>query len=227
VEERESPTDRVSSLPAPRGKNRSEAKHLEKRNQAIKLKTVSKPPRKRPLSKQKKAGVSYSAERAARTKGPEIRRSKLRAADVSGPLRVREGVDAVTTPQQRLWTSIDLFCGAGGITEGFRRAGFECLYANDINQWATETFRANHPNTLADVSPIETVDARRLRRELGLAKGQVDVLVGGPPCQGFQSMRRRGSWTTLEIASFGSTCDFSTSFSPRHCYLRTCQECCH
>lgn len=165
--------------------NRSEAKHLEKRNQAIKLRTVSKPTRKRPSSKKKKAGVSYSAKRAARTKGPEIRRSKLRAADVSGPLRVREGDDDATTPHQKHWTSIDLFCGAGGITEGFRRAGFECLYANDINQWATETFRANHPNTLADVSPIETVDARRLRRELGLAKGQVDILVGGPPCQGF------------------------------------------
>jgi DNA (cytosine-5)-methyltransferase 1 len=82
-------------------------------------------------------------------------------------------------------TTIDLFCGAGGITEGFRRAGFDCLYANDINEWAIETFRANHPTTLAASQPIEEVDAAKLRRELGISKGELDVLVGGPPCQGF------------------------------------------
>jgi DNA (cytosine-5)-methyltransferase 1 len=91
----------------------------------------------------------------------------------------------VAGARARGWTSIDLFCGAGGITEGFRRAGFECLYANDINEWAIETFRANHPTTLADVSAIENVDVVKLRRELGIAKGHLDVLVGGPPCQGF------------------------------------------
>ena len=185
---------------------------------------MSKPARKRPPSKQKKADVSYSAKRAAGKKAPEVRRYKLRAADVSGPLRVREGDAAAATSHQKHWTSIDLFCGAGGITEGFRRAGFECLYANDINQWATETFRANHPNTLADVSPIETVDARRLRRELGLAKGEVDVLVGGPPCQGFSINAPERFWTMREIASFGITYDFLMSFSPRQCCLRMCRE---
>jgi DNA (cytosine-5)-methyltransferase 1 len=83
------------------------------------------------------------------------------------------------------WKTIDLFSGAGGITEGFRRVGFECLYANDVNHWAIETFRANHPETLTDDRPIEEVNAAKLRRELGLAKGALDVLVGGPPCQGF------------------------------------------
>lgn len=86
------------------------------------------------------------------------------------------------TPQ---FTTIDLFCGAGGITEGFRRAGFVCLYANDIDHWAIETFRANHPTTRADNRPIEQVDAAALRRELNLEPGQLDVIVGGPPCQGF------------------------------------------
>jgi hypothetical protein len=61
-------------------------------------------------------------------------------------------------------TSIDLFCGAGGITDGFRRAGFSCFYANDIDHWAIETFRANHPNTTAENRPIEQVDAVALRR---------------------------------------------------------------
>ena len=85
----------------------------------------------------------------------------------------------------RPFTTIDLFCGAGGITQGFRCAGFHCLYANDINLWAIETFRANHPDTHADNRPIEQVDAAALRRELNLEPGELDVIVGGPPCQGF------------------------------------------
>jgi hypothetical protein len=88
-------------------------------------------------------------------------------------------------PHGRPFTTIDLFCGAGGITQGFRLAGFHCLYANDINHWAIETFRANHPGTRADNRPIEQVDAAALRRELNLEPGELDVIVGGPPCQGF------------------------------------------
>ncbi|MGA2870262.1 MAG: DNA cytosine methyltransferase [Verrucomicrobiota bacterium] len=91
----------------------------------------------------------------------------------------------VYTPHPQRFNTIDLFCGAGGITEGFRRAGFKCLYANDINPWAIETFRANHPGTYAENRPIEKVDAASLRRELKLRPGELDVIVGGPPCQGF------------------------------------------
>lgn len=82
-------------------------------------------------------------------------------------------------------TTLDLFCGAGGITEGFRQAGFTCVYGNDINSSAIETFALNHPDAKADCRPIEEVDAAALRLELGLNPGELDVLVGGPPCQGF------------------------------------------
>ena len=84
-----------------------------------------------------------------------------------------------------LLTTLDLFCGAGGITQGFHQAGFRCLYANDLMLEAIETFRHNHPDTRAECSPIEEVNAEVLRKSLGLAKGELDVLVGGPPCQGF------------------------------------------
>ncbi len=82
-------------------------------------------------------------------------------------------------------TSIDLFCGAGGITQGFHQAGYRCLYANDFMPEAIETFRHNHPGTRVECGPIEGVNAQSLRKSLGLAKGALDVLVGGPPCQGF------------------------------------------
>jgi DNA (cytosine-5)-methyltransferase 1 len=83
------------------------------------------------------------------------------------------------------YTTLDLFCGAGGITEGFREAGFHCLYGNDVMKEAIDTFAKNHPEAIADNRPIEEVDAAEIRQRLGLAPGELDVLVGGPPCQGF------------------------------------------
>jgi DNA (cytosine-5)-methyltransferase 1 len=82
-------------------------------------------------------------------------------------------------------SAIDLFCGAGGITEGFRQAGFHCLYGNDLNLNAIETFHSNHKHTWADSRPIQQVDAKEVRRKFGLRKGELSVVTGGPPCQGF------------------------------------------
>jgi hypothetical protein len=50
-------------------------------------------------------------------------------------------------------TSIDLFAGAGGIAEGLRQAGFDCLYANDFDRIALDTFELNHPSTKVEHSP--------------------------------------------------------------------------
>ena len=82
-------------------------------------------------------------------------------------------------------STLDLFCGAGGITQGFHQAGYDCLYANDFMPEAIETFQHNHPTTRAECKPIEEVNATSLRKSLGLSVGDLDVLVGGPPCQGF------------------------------------------
>lgn len=81
--------------------------------------------------------------------------------------------------------TIDLFCGAGGITEGFREAGYTCLYGNDVMPEAIQTFAANHPTAWSDGRDIEDVDPAAVRKRLSLAAGDLDVLVGGPPCQGF------------------------------------------
>jgi DNA (cytosine-5)-methyltransferase 1 len=82
-------------------------------------------------------------------------------------------------------TTIDLFCGAGGITEGFREAGYGCLYANDWMPEAIQTFSLNHPDTWSEAGEVERVDPAQVRKRLGLRRGALDVLVGGPPCQGF------------------------------------------
>ena len=87
-------------------------------------------------------------------------------------------------PMQPIQT-IDLFAGAGGITEGFRQAGFKCLFSNDFNPSAVETFKLNHPDTWATCGPVEEQDPAKIRKKLGLRKGDLDCMLGGPPCQGF------------------------------------------
>jgi len=82
-------------------------------------------------------------------------------------------------------TTIDLFCGAGGLTAEFELAGFRCLYGNDCNPSAIETFRFNHPQTHADSRNVEVVEPRLVREMLHMERGELTVLTGGPPCQGF------------------------------------------
>lgn len=103
--------------------------------------------------------------------------------DLFGP--VGRGVSTPPNGGARQRSTIDLFCGAGGIAEGFRREGFRCLYGNDVMAEAMQTFAHNHPDAIADCRPIEDVNAATIREQLQLAPGDLDVLVGGPPCQGF------------------------------------------
>lgn len=85
----------------------------------------------------------------------------------------------------KVLTTIDLFCGAGGLTAGFKLAGFRCLYGNDCNPSAIQTFKHNHPETHADSREIEAIDPRSVRQMLQMERGELTVLTGGPPCQGF------------------------------------------
>lgn len=82
-------------------------------------------------------------------------------------------------------TAIDLFAGAGGLSEGFRQAGFDILAANDFDEFSEKTFRLSHPETVFLSGRIENITAVDFLTAAGLQKGELDVLLGGPPCQAF------------------------------------------
>ena len=88
-------------------------------------------------------------------------------------------------------TVIDLFCGAGGLSEGFRQAGFRVLAGNDVMPSAGATFRATHPEAKFYSKPASELSADELFADLGLVRGQLDCLIGGPPCQGFSVYNHR------------------------------------
>jgi DNA (cytosine-5)-methyltransferase 1 len=84
---------------------------------------------------------------------------------------------------------VELFCGCGGTSLGFEMAGFEIAVGCDIHQPSILTFKTNHPNVatiLGDVKKIDAADVKKL-----LEGRQVDVLIGGVPCQGFSLNNRK------------------------------------
>lgn len=95
---------------------------------------------------------------------------------------------------------IDLFAGAGGFSKGFERAGFEILIANEIDPMIANTYEKNHPNVLminesiedfvqsidAIISTkLESMENRQRAKVIRENLNNIDVIIGGPPCQGF------------------------------------------
>src|SRR5947209_1620378 len=87
--------------------------------------------------------------------------------------------------------AIDLFSGCGGLTLGLKQAGFDVLCAVELDAAAVRTYRANHRDVLVKHMDIRELSAAGLRRELGLFPGELDLLAGCPPCQGFSVLRTR------------------------------------
>lgn len=86
---------------------------------------------------------------------------------------------------------VDLFCGAGGLSLGFTQEGFVSVLANDIQECCVDTYSHNHPETpytnilLGDINEIIPNIVKLTDNQ------QIDIVVGGPPCQGFSIANRQ------------------------------------
>ena len=97
-------------------------------------------------------------------------------------------------PNEKPLTAIDLFCGAGGLSEGFRQAGFHVLAGQDHDEAAGATFAATHQEAKFVGGPIQNVRPQELLKAARAKAGEIDVVVGGPPCQGYSVYNhQRGS----------------------------------
>ena len=83
------------------------------------------------------------------------------------------------------FVAADLFCGAGGLSLGFQLAGFQVAFANDINEAYANTYRLNHTATTFFRESIEDLKTAEVFKKTGLRRTDIDILIGGPPCQGF------------------------------------------
>ncbi len=96
------------------------------------------------------------------------------------------------------YTVAELFCGCGGLSHGFTKSGhFRVVLGNDIKKAALRTFVHNHSRKQAppevlegDIRAISIHQIEEALQRQGVAPGELDCLIGGPPCQGFSQMRR-------------------------------------
>lgn len=81
------------------------------------------------------------------------------------------------------YTYIDLFAGAGGLSLGFDKAGFKNIFSVEYDKVYAKTYMQNFPDHKMIIEDIKNIDDKRIRELVGNTK--VDIIIGGPPCQGF------------------------------------------
>jgi DNA (cytosine-5)-methyltransferase 1 len=104
--------------------------------------------------------------------------------------------------------SLSLFSGAGGMDVGFKSAGFSVIAANEMDRHACETFHANHPETHLLEGDID------ICRDALSSYSEIDVVFGGPPCQGFSVAGKMNPDDPRSKLIF-SFCDIVEQVKPR------------
>ncbi|APW47172.1 DNA cytosine methyltransferase [Rhodoferax antarcticus] len=99
--------------------------------------------------------------------------------------------------RKKQYTAIDLFSGAGGLTLGLKSAGFKVLAGVEISPIAASTYRANHPDIKLIECDIKNLSETEILKGLKLKRGELDLLAGCPPCQGFSTQRTRNKVASI------------------------------
>jgi len=109
---------------------------------------------------------------------------------------------------------LDTFAGAGGFSLGFHMTGhYDIIGAIERDKWATETFQTNHPNSKVIQSPIESLNDDEIKEFF--KDNKPDVILGGPPCQGFSiANKKAGDPKDPRNSLFKQFIRFGDIFSP-------------
>ena len=103
------------------------------------------------------------------------------------------------------YTVASTFSGCGGSCLGYRMAGYRVAYALEFIPEAQRTYKANHPDSYLDTSDIRDLQPEQLLERAGVAKGELDILDGSPPCSAFSTAgSREKGWGKVKDYSDGS-----------------------
>lgn len=98
--------------------------------------------------------------------------------------------------------TLSLFSGGGGLDIGFEQAGFDILFATDFNHECCETLKLNAGNTLNRNLIVEECDITTM--DFSVLPSDIDMIIGGPPCQSFSASGRRAGGATGKLDKRGN-----------------------
>ncbi len=93
--------------------------------------------------------------------------------------------------------AIDIFAGCGGLTTGLKKAGFSVVGAVEFDSAACHVYQLNHPETKLWDTDVVSLPVGTILNDLGIRKGELDLLAGCPPCQGFSTVRTLNGSRTI------------------------------
>ncbi|HCS53267.1 DNA cytosine methyltransferase [Rubinisphaera sp.] len=96
------------------------------------------------------------------------------------------------------YNAVDVFAGCGGLSQGLVKAGFNVSGAIEIDPIAASTYQLNHKFVKVIEDDITKVDGAYLLDQIGKNKGDLDLLAGCPPCQGFSSLRTKNGGLKIQ-----------------------------
>lgn len=106
----------------------------------------------------------------------------------------------------------DLFAGVGGLSQGFIKAGFDVAFAVEYDKDIAAAYKVNHPNTEVYATDISTISIEELKEK----HPNIDVIVGGPPCQGYSQKGKRLSVDDPRNFMFQQFVKFVEAYKPKY-----------
>ena len=175
-----------------------------------------------------------SVRRAREGWGARVERGKVQLLRLRTLQRIRQTLVQLFLQLKRSLRFLDIFSGCGGLSHGLHEAEFaESKWANEIFEPAAQAYKLNNPDctvfsddcNLLLRQAIEGTKTNHRGQRIPL-RGEVDLLCGGPPCQGFSGMNRfnhreYSQFKNSLVFIYLSYCEY---YRPRYFYLGECEE---